>query len=255
MGFNEILERARKQNEEAQSRSGSGATYIYPGEGSTSFRLLYNPKSNNIFRQISRHWSDALKKHIPCLEMYGLPCPFCEIKKLAEAKGENPSWKLDPQRKVIFHATYASADKPSSDKVKKGDTVVIMTARSVETAFNKLFVDDLSENLAAVLAAPSGLAFNLKRYNDGGFTKYEVVPSPFGKVESAKTDEEMVKLLDELPEINETYFPASLTDDLKKSVIEATEKAMEAWKIDPNENTVLNELKGGSMNPPVPGQN
>lgn len=254
MGFNEILAKAKKQTEEAASRQSSGELYIYPEEGSTSFRLLYNPKSEEIFRSISRHWSDALKKHVPCLEMYGLPCPFCEVKKLAEANGSNPGWKLDPQRKVIFHATFDKADKASTDKVKKGDTVVVMTARSVETAFNKLFVDDLSENLGAVLTAPSGLAFNLKRYNDGGFTKYEVVPSPFGKVESAKSEEEMVKLLDELPEISETYFPATLTDDYKKTVIEATEKAMEAWKLDPNSNTVLNELKQGSKNPPVPGQ-
>lgn len=253
--FNEILERAKRQKEVVESKKSSGGNYIYPGEGSTSFRLLYNPATNNIFRQVARHWSDDLKKHVPCLSMYGLPCPICEVKKLYEKQfGKDAGWKLDAQRKVIFHATYKSADKPSNDKVKEGDTVIIMTAPSIENEFNKLFIDDLADGLNLVLTDPKGIQFSLKRYNDNGFTKYSLTPNPIQKVESAKSEEEMVKLLESLPDISEAYFPKNVTDDMKKSVIEVAKKEMEKYGIT-LENKVIQDMEGGSVTPPIPGQN
>lgn len=251
--FNEILERARQRKEEAESRKGSGSSnYLYPGDGKTSFRLLFNPATNNIFRGIARHWSDDLKKHVPCLSMYGLPCPICEVKKMyKEETGKDAGWKLDPQKRVLFHATFREADNPSNDKLKEGDTMIVMTAPSIENEFNKLFVDDLADGLDQIFTAPSGMTFTLKKYKEGNFTRYDLVTNPLKKTTSAESDEDMLKLLEGLPEITELYFPKECTEDVKRSVMQVAESEMKKWGIQ-GENKVLNDMKGSDI-PPIPG--
>ena len=46
--FSAILKKAEEVKENASSGGGTGSRELYLGEGTTMFRMLYNPKSDSV---------------------------------------------------------------------------------------------------------------------------------------------------------------------------------------------------------------
>lgn len=264
--FAEILESSRKRKE-AASRSGGASNYIYPGEGKTIVRLMFNPETNEVMRPITRIWSPNKKKFVPSLSMYGYPCPVQEVGKMKRELQGYEGYYLQGQDRTIFHCIYISADEPSNENLKEGDTVVMVAPKSVGNSIDNMIVDELSEGLDKVLTDPKeGLRFIIKKIKKGSNTSYEVNVDGIKKYDSGLTEEEYMAKLEALPQLGDVMYPtklnrATLSDILEVAKAEtlangftldqnpfiaSTEEMLKNWKDEPTEESKAEV-------PPVPG--
>lgn len=217
MSFAKILAQAAQVKDEIENRGQGGQKYLFLGDGTTKIRLLFEPKSEQVMRLIKRHWVDGLKKHVACLEMYGMKCPICEANKEWEGKGNELTWKNAPQTRMLSFITVGDMQSPS-ESVKKGDTAVLVAPKSVYQAINQLLVEQ-AENIEKIVMTPTGLPLNITKIA-GVQVSYTVQPDPFKMITSAANEAEMKELLDGLGNLNEVMFPSATTPELIKSVEE-----------------------------------
>lgn len=261
--FAEILESSR-QRKEAASRSGGANNYIYPGEGKTVVRLMFNPKTNEVMRSITRIWSPNKKKFVPSLSMYGYPCPIQEVHRLRKDLQGYEGYELQGQDRTLFHCIYLTSDEPSNKDIKEGDTVVMVAPKSVGNSIDNMIVDELSEGLDKVFTDPKeGLRFIIKKIKKGSNTSYEVNVDGIKKYDSGMTEDEYMAKLEALPTLGSVMYPtklnrATLNDILEvakaetlaagftleqNQFIASTEEMLKNWKDEPTSPEV----------PPVPG--
>lgn len=235
MNFNNVLAEARKKATE--SGSGQGRNYLNIGKGTNDFRLLYNPKSDKITRDIHRHWSEELKAFVPCLkEMYGEDCPMCKIREDWKANtGKEPDWTLNPQTKTLAFVHYISSTE-KRDKIKEGDIVLMVAPKSVGKEINKI-VAEFADNIDDILGKNTACRFKVTQ-QQGVMVEYSVLLDNFKKVSTATDEEAFKKVLEELDNLDEVFYPASgATPELRAQVEDAATKRRTALGWDKPEDT------------------
>lgn len=227
LNYSNVLMAAKKKVEE--SNKGQGGNFLYPANGGTRVRFLINPKSGLVFRTIARHWDEDNSRYVPCLEMYGLPCPICALNAKYKAKtGNELDWRYKAQKRSLSYVTYHSADEPHKT-LKQGDTALFTAPSSVEKQMSTI-LSNIDRNdygteeeyqkgvetyLEKLLANKETNIITITKSKKGNLTEYSTVVHPFNQMKSAESDEEMNKLLEELPNLNEALFPSKVTDEIK----------------------------------------
>lgn len=238
--FSSILKKAEEVKENANSGGGTGAKELYIGKGTTMFRMLYNPKSDSVLREISRHWVGGIRKFVPCLSMYGMECPICKIKDEYKATtGKDPDWSFNAQRRGIGFVTFEGASDPVEKGPEPGSTVVAVLPISVYNKLNE-FLTSQPEKLGVLLTAPETPAIVIKRDDSGPMTKYDANFDPFKTIKTIKDakgnvpadgEAQMDALLEGLDDLNEYMFPSKYNDEIGKLMEEAVASKREELKL------------------------
>lgn len=223
--FTKALQDAQQVTE--QSNSGSKFQYrlLYPGEGSLSFRILLNPKSNMIIRKIVRHTVGNSK--IPCMTNFGQSKSDCPICKAAETVyntvGSVPRGMWAQQRGICFIQYISSTYK--IEGIKAGDTALLMVPKTTYESIQE-WISNISSGdqgiqaMYDVFCNHQGMELTINRTSDN---KYSFMMNPYKKFKSAENDEEFGKLLDSLPDLTEQIIPAVCTDEVMKQIKAAEE--------------------------------
>lgn len=223
--FTKALQDAQQVTE--QSNSGSKFQYklIYPGEGSLTFRILLNPKSNLIIRKIVRHTVGTSK--IPCMTNFGLAKSDCPICKAADTVyntvGSVPRGMWGQQRGICFIQYISSTTK--IEGLKAGDVALLMVPKTVYEAIQEWIANISSgdqgiQAMFEVFCSHQGMELTINRTSDN---KYTFTMNPFKKFKSAENDEEFGKLLDSLADLREQIVPSVCTDEITKQIKAAEE--------------------------------
>jgi hypothetical protein len=203
----------RQADDAITSGNDKGNKYglFYPGVGTSIVKLLFNPKSNSLFRLINRHeWLD--KQKVPCLKTYGkdIECPICKaIQEVKNSKGIDLTRHKSKVRGIGF-AHLVEIDYPLTSKFSPspGDIVLFMFPWTVYTALSQTVADAKEPGqLEQLIASNEGYAFNIRHSEDN---KYTVMPGMFRKYQTCKSEEEFTKLLENLDSLKDMILPPSM---------------------------------------------
>lgn len=207
------------------SSNGNYPPIIYPGNGIITVRLLFNPKSNQVMRLIHRHKLDSGK--VDCASHWGMDCPVCKtLDTIKTVKGLD-LWTLKSKTYGIAYAQFVSIsdgyDFGSRKVPAPGDLIVLMFPWSVYKQISEL-IQKSGEHASDLLTSNIGKVFTIKRsVGADGRTEYRVDIDPFiTQYESAPSQMEFDKFLEDLPDLNETLSPKDLPEGhLTKLQLEA----------------------------------
>jgi hypothetical protein len=228
--FGKVMQSAQEVKEQQESR-GSGSLDLYPGDGKTIVRVLFNPKSGTAFRSVKRHWSEASKKHIACLSMYGMECPICKAVSDYAATGADPGWKYNAQDRVMAYVTFEGADKPAEKGPKVGSNCLFIMPKSVGAEL-QMKISAYPDKINEFLTDPDGFRWMVNKSVAGGFTEYKVEMDPFTKAKTAKDEKEMATILEGLPDLNEAKFPSKPTDEMIRDAQAEANQLRTFFKLD-----------------------
>ena len=196
---------------------------VYPTPGQTIVvKLLFNPASNSVVRLVNRH------EKVPCYKSYGIECPICKaMQQVVDTTGQDPFGKSKSKSRGISFAKLISSTKPieyGGERDKKtlspGDTILLMYPWSVYTQINQL--------ISAVASTPSGMERAFCSADQGLFIqisvsneyKYSTTNVPFFTYATGLTDEQYMKSLEEMPNLNDQVIPAKIDDKVNAQVKE-----------------------------------
>lgn len=223
--FTKALQDAQKVTE--QSSSGNKFQYklLYPGEGTLSIRILFNPKSNSIIRKIIRHSVGNTK--VPCMMNFGMNKSDCPICKAAESvynmNGSVPKGMWAQVRGLCFVQFISASYKVEG--INPGDIALLMVPKTMYEEIQSWIVNITSgdqgiQAMMSIFGSHECMEQSINRTSDN---KYSFMMNPFKKFKSANSDEEFNKMLDELPDLNEQLVPAVLSEDVQKAIKAAEE--------------------------------
>ena len=256
-----VIEQANNAINGSESKGNKYALF-YPGVGTSTVKLLFNPKSNSLFRLINRHeWMD--KQKVPCLKTFGkdVECPICKaIQDVKNSKGIDLARHKSKVRGIAF-AHLVSVDYPQTGKFapSEGDVVLFMFPWTVYTALSQVIADSQSnpQQLEQLVAKNEGYGFSIRHTEDN---KYTVMLSPFKQYKTCSSDEEFEKLLKGLDSLNDLIVPASIdsmTEDqmnkVKQVANEITmkylyvESGRESHSLEQMANNSINSANGNNL--------
>ena len=223
--FTKALQDAQKVTE--QSNSGNKFQYklLYPGEGTLSFRILFNPKSNSIIRKIIRHNVGNTK--VPCMMNFGMNKSDCPICKAAESvyniNGSVPKGMWAQSRGLCFIQYISSSYK--IEGLNSGDVALLMVPKTMYEEIQSWIVNITSgdqgmQAMMSIFCSSECMEQSINRTSDN---KYSFMMNPFKKFKSANSDDEFNKMLDALPDLNDQLVPATITEDVQKAITAAEE--------------------------------
>lgn len=204
--FDDVMKEAQKTGGES---TGGGGDYkqqlLYPGIGTTTVKLFFNPKSNSVKRQISRHQIGDSK--VPCLRMYGQECPICKALDDSEHARGIDLGRLKGKTRGLSYAQFVKADHAISDKIKPNDTVLFMYPWTVFKEISNIIAQATNgEQIAKLMASNDGFTINIVRGRDN---KYSAQIDAFSTHRSFATDQEFENALNGLDDLNTAILPAA----------------------------------------------
>lgn len=223
--FSKALQDAQKVTEESSSGAKFQYKLIYPGEGTLSFRILINPKSNSIIRKIVRHTIG--NNRIPCLTTYGMnrsDCPICQAADTVyNTNGSVPKGMWAQARGLCF-IQYISSTY-TIEGIKPGDIALLMVPKTLYESIQEWIVSITQgdQGMSAMMAVFCGHECMEQSINRDANNKYSFMMNPFKKFKSANSDEEFNKILDSLPDLNEQMIPATANDEVMSTIKAAVE--------------------------------
>jgi hypothetical protein len=229
MGFDlsSLLDNANKVSKFGTNsqENGGGYRYLYPSIGTLKVKLLYNPKSNAFGRITKKHVID--KSKAICLAMYNQECPVCKaIDNIKNATGQD-MWKFNARTRAITFAQYIGANgytwTKENPEPKVGEIVILMYPWSVYQDINRLLVS-CGSHAEELIATNKGKVLNILRWQEGGMTKYKCEIDAFApEYQSCESEEAFVKMLNDLPNLEDLNCPAAMTDEILKNTNEVAE--------------------------------
>lgn len=238
---------------------------VYPSPGQTIVvKLLFNPKSGQISRLLRRH------DKIACYKTFGIDCPICKImEQVIDVTGQDPFKRSSHSttRGISFAQFISSTSSVTSNNrtINQGDTILFMYPWSVYTQINAL--------IQAISQSPSGMEKAFCTSDGGLFVqvsvtqdfKYTTVSIPYMTFPTGKSNEEYMKMLDEMPSLNEQVLPSTITQEVDAQVKEYVDNIHKQYISPrlPNTNPTPGPVNLGSpeqmimnpvMNNPVPPQ-
>lgn len=203
-------------DQNSTSSNYDGPRVLYPGMGTLSVRLLFSPKSQAVFRLIRRHKVD--NKSLICAETYHEDCPLCKgIESYKNLTGSD-MWTMDSKRLGLVLAQFVevSRDYDSGNVTlpDKGDIVLLMLPWSAYTKLNDT-IQRSGEHADELLTRNEGRVVNIVKKKGTSIIEYSVEVDAFrDSFKSCPNQEEFEELLNNLPDINSIYCPATIPDDL-----------------------------------------
>lgn len=211
---------------ERQENMGGSANYtyplVYPQAGQTIVvRPLFNPKSGQIVRLVNRHEKTA------CFRTYGIDCPICAVQQqVKDMTGQDPFGRTKRSRsRGICFAQYISStnqiDKGNNHGIlQPGEIILFMFPWSVYTQINT--------TIQAISQTPTGMDQAFCHAQNGLYLqitvsadfKYTTTNVPYMTFPSAQTDEEFMKMLEDMESLNEQVLPSTITEEVDKQVRE-----------------------------------
>jgi hypothetical protein len=218
-------------NSANQALQNSGSSYkyslMYPGTGTLTVKLLFNPASNSVLRLVNRHTIGD--KKIACMKTYGKDCPICKaIEDVKNAKNIDLG-KMGSKIRGIAFAQYVESTYKVDDRIHKGDVVLLMYPWSVYKDISQILSQvKTPQELESLIAQNEGFVFNINRGIDN---KYSTQVSPFSKYRSCGSDEEFVNLLNGLESLNEQVLPSVPDDNMKNDIIQASNEITQTYLV------------------------
>lgn len=222
----------------AQQQSGDGKSklrLIYPGTGTLKVKLLYNPKSNLVARQIRRH--KVGNTNYNCLSVYGIDCPICKtVDSIKNATG-NDMWQFNYKTRGISYAQYVGSDNyqwnTQNPEPQVGELILLMYPWTIYQDINRV-ISTAGIHANELIATNSGRVFNIIRWRENSQEKYKGEIDAFSTYmtfpcnindpnDIARADAEFEKYLNELPDLNEAVMPSAPNQDSYKYANEASE--------------------------------
>lgn len=215
-----------KQAEEViNSNSTSNSNYdgprlLYPGLGTLSVRLLFNPKSQSVFRLIRRHKVNG--KNFICAGTYHQDCPLCVGIDTYKTLTGSTMWTMDSKRLGLVLAQYVGIsrdyDTNGMTMPEKGEVVLLMLPWSAYLKLNDV-IQRAGEHADELLTKNDGRVINIVKSQGANLMEYTVEVDAFSPAfRSSPTQEEFDQFLMDLPDINEAYCPAEMPEDLLKTL-------------------------------------
>lgn len=212
-----VVDRA-EGNSDRQSYS---YTLVYPQPGQTLIvRPLFNPASGQILRLVNRH------EKVACYRTYGQECPICQIQQqVQDMTGQDPFGRGKSSRSrgvclAQFISSTVPLEKGDGSALNPGEVILFMFPWSVYSQINTI--------IQAIAQTPTGMEQAFSHCNTGLFLqitvdanyKYTTTNVPYMTFQSAPSDEEFMKMLEGLENLNEQILPATITDEVAKQVEE-----------------------------------
>lgn len=223
-----VLGQAKEVADQQQSGSNGGRggyRLVYPGTGTLKVKLLYNPKSNLVARQVKRHKVE--NTNYICLSMYGHDCPICKtVDSIKNATGAD-LWKYNAKVRGISYAQYVGSDRYTWDSSNKepqvGEIILLMYPWTVYQDINRI-ISSAGTQADKLIACNEGKVVNIMRWRENSQEKYKCEVDPFAAdFKSAATEEEFEAMLNNLPDLNEAVAPATANQDTFKYANDAAE--------------------------------
>lgn len=222
--FQKAILAANAAVEGASSRESSSSykyPLVYPQPGQTLVvRPLFNPKSGQIVRLISRH------EKVACYRTYGTDCPICNVQQqVKDVTGQDPFGrnKRSKSRGVCF-AQYISSTSPiekgNNQTIAPGEIVLLMFPWSVYTQINTI--------IQAIGQTPTGMDQAFCHASQGFFIqisvtndfKYTTTNVPYMTFSTNQTDDQFMEMLENLDDLYEQVLPSTITEEVDKQVRE-----------------------------------
>lgn len=223
MGFDlsKVLQNANEvKNNENENSAGNGLKLVYTIDGDIKVKLLFNPSSGLVTRKIDRHSIGGNK--VPCMTMYGQPCPVCkQIETIQNAKGLD-LWKLKKTTRGIAFAQYIESnykwEKPEYEP-KPGEVILLMFPWTVYKDINKI-IAEAGAQAETVVATNTGRVVKISRWKDGNQVKYaasiDAWAQPYTSCEATdgKTADQVFEdMLNNMESLNNKICPMTLDDE------------------------------------------
>lgn len=175
---------------------------VYPQNGTLRFKALFNPKAGVLMRKIERHDVDGTKK--ACLSPYGEDCKTCKVLDSIE---NQKGLKFRRKSRGFMYAQYIGSDYHWDNldrKPEPGEVILLMFPWSIYMDINRI-INDAGTRAAEIVATNQGRVMKIKRWVEkNSQVKYKAEIDVFADpYKSCETDEEFVKLLNDLPDLNE----------------------------------------------------
>lgn len=223
-----VLATAQEVSKTGSSKSDEGASgyrFLYPRLGTLKVKLLYNPKSKMLGRVTKKHVVENSKAI--CLSMYGHDCPICKVlKDIKNAVGQD-MWKYNARVKAVIFAQYVGATNYTWDKdnpePKPGEVVLLMAPWTVYQDINRLLAS-CGSHAEQLIATNVGKVVNISRWQENGMTKYQCAVDAFASdFQSTGSEEEFVKMLNDLPSLDDLNAPSAISEEIIKKTNEVAE--------------------------------
>lgn len=233
-----ILNEAKKFIESSSSQDKEYQYQIvYPGEGTTKFKLLYNRKSKTIFREIRRHQFDKMK--LPCLRMYDMNCPICE--QLTTIKGLSGSNRHESDSKLRYISMAYLLPDSSGTTADPNKIVILMYPYTVYTQLQNIISEIThASDIYKFVAQNDSFSFSIKRQNN----KYTTVVNAVDTRPIYNTDKEYDDAMNSLESLNDQIVSSDLSSDMLNKVNVAADQLYQEF-VAPQ---VSNESYEGSVN-------
>lgn len=214
--LSKVLENAQSVTEKSVGNSDL-PRILYPGEGSISVRLLFNPSSNSVMRLIRRHKTDKNEKII-CASQYHEDCPLCKAIENINSMTGNDLWTLKSRVTGIAYAQYISCsqgyDWGSYGAPKEGDLVVLMFPWSLYKELSGI-IQRAGEHASELLTTAQGRVITITRGKDGSRVSYKAEIDAFAPLyESRSSQEEFDNWLVSMGNLNSVIVPETMPSDL-----------------------------------------
>lgn len=226
MGFDlsSLINQATQFTENQQNNQNGGPKLVYPGPGTLKVKLLYNPKSNLVARQIKRHKVENASA--TCLGTYGMECPICKsVANIKNATGVD-LWKFNAKSRGLSYAQYVGSKDYKWDQGKEpqvGELILLMYPWTVYQDINRL-ISSAGPQADKLIACNEGKVVNIIRWTENSQIKYKCEVDAFAPdFRSCENDQDFDKFLNELPDLNEAVCPASVTPEVTKVAVDLSE--------------------------------
>lgn len=210
-----IMEQAKQEVENAKSEF--KYSLLYPGEGLTRVKLMYNAKAGILMRQIHRHTTTDGKTKVPCLSMYNEECPVCKVLNTIKERTGRDVWKWQRSFRGIAFAQFLGGSN-SYNNMKVGDIVIFMFPWTVYQRINEI-ITELGTDMEKLMATNKGYVIEIKRQRnpENNQITYEVELDRNMET-SFDTDEDYFRALEELDDLNEQICPIEIDNTIIESV-------------------------------------
>lgn len=227
MGFDlrQLIDKATQFTEDRQSGQGfRGPKLVYPGPGLLRVKLLYNPKSNLVARQIRRHRVNNVST--TCLSIYNMECPICKsVDSIQNVTGID-LWKFKAKNRGISYAQYVGSKDYKwgpGDEPEVGELILLMYPWTIYQDINRI-IASAGPQADKLIALNEGKVINISRWNESGQVKYKGEVDAFSPdFKSKDNDDDFVEFLNNLPNLNEAMAPPVATQELIKIVSDLSE--------------------------------
>lgn len=183
--------------------SGDGTPRFNLQYGTTIFRPYFDPKSEQLVRNLYLHWV-GVKGKIRPIKCIGEDCPMCEVAHQAKDEVGKSAWRLGFDAQItrmmlgqIFRTSY------ESEYLRKDEPIAITMRRTVSEAILR-FLDDLPTIAMAKLLDPERKVNPLQlRWEKGKGNKAGAINVSIDQVKSKSMD----PLPDDFPSLDEIWIP------------------------------------------------